>query len=539
MEFLQQFQPLLGDIRFQLFSLVFIATIHGYFGAWLAVRMLFRPRYPVKILGITVFPQGMIPRHRERLAKAIGKAVGEELVSRETVLEELFEKDFLRKKIQALVANYTNSLLNEDIVSLFETLPESLRSPINDSLEMVGTRISNYIFESLKTDSTLQSIELFVGKRLDEVFAKSLDTTISEAEFQEFSETIQLRLKKGLNDPFFESEIRKFVGARVDDLADTNQTLGDIFTPEAVQLIKEKAVDQIQPIAQQLSELATEERTKLQISNLIKKEVHTFYEALPFVKKIFVSRENLLKDVDELVDESLPKRLEETLQGDFFAEESKRFVIKAIDKNLERPLPEIVEQISPQQLAGLKNQISNALLSLLKSEKMQKAIKTVLTQTFDKIKRMPLGELIENTYPNASISLKRSLSKAIRNLLTNSSSFEMLNGLVIQQLRNLLHTPVGNISNFVSKTQVNNLANSFTATLISTAQAKLPEVIEEFDIGKVVREKVNNYPVEKLESLVMSVAKEHLRTIELFGALFGFLIGIAQAIQYYFFHFLK
>ena len=66
------------------------------------------------------------------------------------------------------------------------------------------------------------------------------------------------------------------------------------------------------------------------------------------------------------------------------------------------------------------------------------------------------------------------------------------------------------------------------------AKEKLPQVIQEFNIGEVVREKINNYPVEKLESLVMSVAKEHLRTIELFGALFGFVIGVVQAIMSYF-----
>jgi uncharacterized membrane protein YheB (UPF0754 family) len=33
----------------------------------------------------------------------------------------------------------------------------------------------------------------------------------------------------------------------------------------------------------------------------------------------------------------------------------------------------------------------------------------------------------------------------------------------------------------------------------------------------------------------MSVAKEHLRTIELFGAVFGLMIGVVQAIQFYFY----
>src|SRR5919112_5804895 len=93
---------------------IVFATVHGYVGAWLAVRMLFRPRQPVKLLGITVFPQGMVPRHRERLASAIGKAVGEELVSQETVLDELFEKDFLRKKIQTVVDSYAGDILSQN-----------------------------------------------------------------------------------------------------------------------------------------------------------------------------------------------------------------------------------------------------------------------------------------------------------------------------------------------------------------------------------------------------------------------------------------
>src|SRR3954468_14959432 len=94
--------------------LILFATFHGYAGAWLAVRMLFRPREPFKLLGLTVFPQGMIPRHRERLANAIGKAVGDELVSSETIHQELIGKDFLRKKIQSFVDSYTSELLSQE-----------------------------------------------------------------------------------------------------------------------------------------------------------------------------------------------------------------------------------------------------------------------------------------------------------------------------------------------------------------------------------------------------------------------------------------
>src|SRR4051794_4097959 len=103
-----EIEPIFRNIWVQMGLLVAFATLHGYAGAWLAVRMLFRPRKPIKLIGITIFPQGMIPRHRVRLAAAIGKAVGEELVSSETIHEQLIGRDFLRRKIQAVVDSYTN-----------------------------------------------------------------------------------------------------------------------------------------------------------------------------------------------------------------------------------------------------------------------------------------------------------------------------------------------------------------------------------------------------------------------------------------------
>src|SRR2546421_8525509 len=108
MEFLQVLENFFKNPWVQFSLLVIVATLHGYAGAWLAVRMLFRPRKPFKILGITLFPQGMIPRHRDRLARAIGKAVGDELVSQDTIIEQLTGKDFLRNKIQAVVDSYTD-----------------------------------------------------------------------------------------------------------------------------------------------------------------------------------------------------------------------------------------------------------------------------------------------------------------------------------------------------------------------------------------------------------------------------------------------
>ncbi len=101
------------------------------------------------------------------------------------------------------------------------------------------------------------------------------------------------------------------------------------------------------------------------------------------------------------------------------------------------------------------------------------------------------------------------------------------------QIDILLSKPIGRIGDHIDAEKVREASTSLTDAIIAAVNAKLPEAVAEFDIGGVVREKIRNYPPEKLEALVMSVAKEHLRTIEAFGALFGFVIGVLQAIQFY------
>src|SRR6266498_5364947 len=92
-------------------AIIVIATIHGYGAAWLAIWMLFHPYKAVKLFGVTVWPQGMIPRHREKLAESIGNAVGNELVSQQTVFHALFETGFFSRKVEGFVNSYTTELL--------------------------------------------------------------------------------------------------------------------------------------------------------------------------------------------------------------------------------------------------------------------------------------------------------------------------------------------------------------------------------------------------------------------------------------------
>ncbi|HXG82910.1 MAG TPA: DUF445 family protein [Pyrinomonadaceae bacterium] len=535
MEFFNNFGAFFFNNFWQNVSFVLFATLHGYFGAWLAVRMLFRPRHPVKLLGLTVFPQGMIPRHRDKLAVAIGKAVGEELVSQETVLEELFEKDFLRKKIESLIDSYAREILSKDYPTLIEALPAGVREPFLDSVAALQLKIGNHVAGVLKSEETHQSIESFVERRVDEFLSKRVSQAVNEENFNKILGFLETRAHSIVKQKVFEQKIREFVGKRVEDLAHTQTSLGEMITDDAVAILRERAAEQINPIVHQIAEIATSRRTRDQIGALIKREVHNYYENLAFFKKMFVSRENLLKEVDDLVNESLPRRIEETLRGDFFAGEARNFIDAAINNALARPLPEIIGTIAPEKLETFKAQISKNVLSLLQGEEMTNQLSAYLTDTLHKVRPHSLDAILQIVHPEAEEKLKNMLSKGLINVLTTNETANIINTVLSRQIERLLATPIGKLSAHVSEERVLNAGKNLTDTIISAAREKLPQVIREFDLGGVVRDKINNYPVEKLENLVLSVAKEHLRKIELFGALFGLVLGIGQVFVTYLF----
>jgi uncharacterized membrane protein YheB (UPF0754 family) len=519
----------------QIAVLILFATVHGYVGAWIAVRMLFRPRKPFKLLGIPLFPQGMIPRHRDRMANAIGKAVGDELVSQETIMEELLTKDFLRKKIRGVIDSYTQEILTQSYPSLIETLPSNLRAPILEAITSLQFKVAEHITNVLKSEESLDTISGFVERRVDEVLSRRVSSVIDDDTFENIVGFLESRIRSAVNSDELEEKVRGFVGRRVDDLAKTPTPLGQLFTSDAVSLLKEKAGEQVAPMAHHLTEIAAAERTRNQISSLIKREVHNYYEALPFFKKIFVSRDNLLGEVDDLVNESLPRRIEETLKGDFFAEEARNFINSSIDNALERPLPEVIGQIDPTQLSRLKAQITSAVLSLLRGDEMMRQLSAYLTDTLEQFRPHSIDSIMRALHPESEEKLKTMLSKGLLNVVAREDTSKMINAMLATQIENLLSAPIGRLSDNISEERLQAASDGFAETIIAAIREKLPDAIREFDVGSVVREKINAYPIEKLEALVLSVAKDHLRKIELFGAVLGFILGVGQGFWFYFF----
>src|SRR5690606_27819511 len=84
----------------RLAGLPVIGGVIGYVTNFVAVRMIFRPRRPVRVFGMTF--QGLVPRRQDELAASIGRTVREHLFSHEDV-QELLTRPETQARIEAML----------------------------------------------------------------------------------------------------------------------------------------------------------------------------------------------------------------------------------------------------------------------------------------------------------------------------------------------------------------------------------------------------------------------------------------------------
>ncbi len=126
---------------FKLIAGPLIGALIGYFTNFIAVKMLFRPHHPVMIGSRRLpFTPGLIPKRRDELAGAIGRAVGTTLLTKSD-LAEAFPADSIKSTMaDALWDQFCHA--RESVLSVGQALTtvwsesqyEALRNRLEDAI---------------------------------------------------------------------------------------------------------------------------------------------------------------------------------------------------------------------------------------------------------------------------------------------------------------------------------------------------------------------------------------------------------------------
>ncbi|MHB1298983.1 MAG: DUF445 family protein [Gemmatimonadaceae bacterium] len=141
---------------------VLVGTVAGGITNAVAVWMLFHP-YERRFL-----LHGAIPKNKARLAKSIGRTVGEKLLTPADLLEELSRAGF-RETLDAKLAEFIGAALETERGSLRSLLPVAVLDEVEKALVELGPMVATNVAHYTKTPEFEGRVRVAVSRLRTEV----------------------------------------------------------------------------------------------------------------------------------------------------------------------------------------------------------------------------------------------------------------------------------------------------------------------------------------------------------------------------------
>ena len=176
-------------MSYSLVLIPIIAAFIGWFTNWIAIKMLFHPRLPKKILGITF--QGIFPKRQQQFAEKLGKLVSEELLSFTDIEKKITDPKNIQQLmpvVETHIDQFLRQKLAEEmpIISMFigENTIQQLKATFMKELETLFPVIMQRYMGHLQKELDLERIvvEKVAGFSTDKL--ESILTSIMSREFR-------------------------------------------------------------------------------------------------------------------------------------------------------------------------------------------------------------------------------------------------------------------------------------------------------------------------------------------------------------------
>jgi len=141
-------------LPFWFYTIPFISAFIHWLTIWMALKLLFHPRQPKKILGFTL--QGVFPKKQRQIAESLGKIVGQELLSFGDIEQTITNPENVRKILP----------LAEEHIDNF------LRNKLKESMPMIAMFIG---------DKTINQLESIFMAELRELFPIIMKNYVAQA----------------------------------------------------------------------------------------------------------------------------------------------------------------------------------------------------------------------------------------------------------------------------------------------------------------------------------------------------------------------
>ena len=177
-----------NEIHWLLFLLPLIAALIGWMTNYIAVKMLFHPKEPKKIVGITF--HGVFPKRQNILAKKLGQLVADELFSVSDVSAKIKEfaisdeaMNEVGKRIEMTIRNKLVQAFPMLAMFLTDEMVEKVTGLFKNELKDFLSATSQGMGEKLEENL---NVEAMVKERVNAFSSEKLEKLLNQLMKKEF-----------------------------------------------------------------------------------------------------------------------------------------------------------------------------------------------------------------------------------------------------------------------------------------------------------------------------------------------------------------
>ena len=475
---------------------VIVGGVIGYITNWIAIKMLFRPHYEKRIFNIPIpFTPGLIPKERNRIAKSIGEAVGEYLLSPEVVVDALFKNE---GSIEKVIIHYINRLKHEE--RTLEDLISSLNyGEFEGRKEDIKKKLASLIALNFRKDQFKDRLI----KLIDEyIFIVSRDNIygIIEGKIESF-------LNYLANSDEVKEELNGLLMEKLNTLSQDDRSLSEIIPEDIVNSFKDFILQNEENIVKLLKNILDNPRVKGQFKNWISDILsHNMNKLIA----IFINPETISDKILSLLEEYLNK-----------AERSKEilsFILLMVDKIFEKEisylLGDFVKDLKEEDMSVVSEII---IKNVLKEDNQYKII--------DKLKNKLEGE--EENIKSYLLDL---IKRELESFLNSKSFYDHILSTVDKAIESILNRSISSLIVDINEDDILSIVNFLKIIIENLIKNQLPNMVKAFNISKIVEDQINSFDVAFTEELILEIANRELKAITWLGGLLGGIIGLLTPI---------
>ncbi len=487
-----------------------------------AIWMLFHPYEPPRLLGRWRLKllQGAIPKNQPRLAAAIGRTVGNRLLTPDDLARTFADESFRRAFDQRLQA-FLNDVLHTERGSLRELIHPRVMSDlealldeaVERGLEHLVAYVDSEDFERVVAERTQGFIEAARDEPIGDLLTPARGAALEAA--------VRDWIAAAVESPDFEAAVEDYLIRASRRLLEPGRTFEEVL-PSGLVSSLEKAIAGYLPLAaHRLGGLLEDESARERFEAMIHDLLHRFLRDLKFHQRVvarLVMTEDTVDKVLDTIEAEGSERLSEILRDPAVQDAIARGVNEAIVDFLRRPVAEVLGEPDDANVQEARATLARWVVQMARDPATRDFLVEKLHRAVERAGARTWGEVLDRV-PAEKVT--RALVVAARTETARNALRRSARGLV----RRLLDQPIGTPARWLPDHAAERIERALSDPLWDWLQTQVPVVVQQIDVARRVEEKVLHFPMDRLEDLVRRVTDRELVLIVRLGYVLGAFIG--------------